>query len=332
MRILVTGGAGFIGSNFVKLALQKGDSITVYDKLTYAAHPTPDNTFSHNLLDVKDHPTFRFIKGDILDTKKLTQALNGHDAIAHFAAESHVDRSLENPTLFFDTNVKGTQNMLEAVKQTDPTIRILHVSTDEVYGSIQDGYATEETPFNPTSPYAQSKAEADKLALKNNAIVTRSSNNFGPHQYPEKFIPLSIINLLNNEKIPLYGTGQNIRDWMYVNDNCDALHYLLHHGKQGEAYNVGGGNEHQNITIAKELCALCNKTHEHITFVTDRPNHDFRYALDSTKLFSTGWKPTHTFKEALAHTVEWYKNNKQWWTPLLKKRYTSINKPKETFK
>ena len=332
MKLLITGGAGFIGSNFVRYALAKGDQVVVYDALTYAANPTTDELFSRNLLSVKDHALFSFIKGDVCDTQSMQQALQGIDAVVHFAAESHVDRSIENPQVFTETNVRGTETLLSSVKQVCPAARVLHVSTDEVYGSILQGFAKETDTFNPTSPYAQSKAEADRIALEwsksLNVVVTRSSNNFGPYQFPEKFIPLSIVNLLLGEKIRVYGTGQNKRDWISVEDNCDALYFVLHHGKTGEAYNVGGGNEYTNIAIAQEIARLLEKDQSSIEFVTDRPNHDFRYALSSDKLHSLGWQPQQPFSQALQQTVQWYKNNRDWWEPLRTKRYTSINVPK----
>lgn len=329
MHLLITGAAGFIGSNFVRLALSRGDRVIAYDKLTYAGNPTEYGLFSRNLFDVQLRQNFSFVKADVCDKVALAKAFEGIDAVVHFAAESHVDRSLENPDLFFYTNVKGVRTLLDCVKR-NPDIRVLHVSTDEVYGSLLEGYATETTRFNPTSPYAKSKALADKLALSEgkNIVVTRSSNNFGAYQFPEKFIPLATINLLLGEKIPVYGTGMNVRDWIFVEDNCDALYHVLKHGTAGEAYNVGGGNEQTNISIAKELARLCGRDESSIQFVTDRLNHDFRYALSSEKLFSLGWQPKHTFKEALKETVDWYKANKDWWEPLSGQRYTDVNKPK----
>ncbi len=327
MNILVTGGAGFIGSNFVRLALKKGDCVVVYDKLTYAGNPNFDRSFSANLDDVVGL-NFSFIKGDVCEKSRLRKALAGIDAIVNFAAESHVDRSLENAEPFYKTNVGGLRTLLKCIREVDPDKRLLHVSTDEVYGSIPEGFATESTPFNATSPYAKSKAEADKLALSEgkNIVVTRSSNNFGPYQFPEKLIPLATINLLMGERIPVYGTGSNVRDWIFVEDNCNALYFVLQHGKAGEAYNVGGANERTNIAIARKLVELCGRDESAIKFVTDRPGHDFRYALNSEKLLALGWKPQHSFEDALAETVKWYKENRFWWEPLRAKRYTSINR------
>jgi len=328
MNLLVTGGAGFIGSNFVRLALSKGDCVVVYDKLTYAGNPTEPGLFSRNLFDVQLHPNFSFFKGDICDKATLSKSFRGIDAIVNFAAETHVDRSLENAEPFYKTNVEGVKTLLECINDVNPEKRLLHVSTDEVYGSLQEGCAKEESPFNPTSPYAKSKAEADKIALSEgkNVVVTRSSNNFGLFQFPEKFIPLATINLLLGDKIPVYGTGLNVRDWIYVEDNCEALYFVLQHGTRGEAYNVGGGNEKTNISIAKKLTELCGRDESSIKFITDRPVHDFRYALSGEKLSALGWQPKHDFESALQKTVEWYKNNKDWWTPLRDKMFTSINK------
>ena len=331
MRIFVTGGAGFIGSNFVRLALNNNhDQIVVYDKLTYAANPTEDKQFSKNLLDVQHNKNFSFVNGDVCDKHKLLSALSGIDAVVHFAAESHVDRSLENPDVFFYNNVEGTKTLLECINKINRDMRVLHISTDEVYGSIRHGYARETDIFNPTSPYAQSKAEADNLALTcgENIVVTRSSNNFGPYQFPEKFISLSIINLILGEKIPIYGTGMNVRDWIYVEDNCDAIYYVLQHGKAGEAYNIGGGNEKTNIAIAQELIKLCDRDESAMKFVNDRPNHDLRYALSSDKITALGWMPKHSFNGALQKTVDWYKSSVSWWEHLKNQRYTSINTSK----
>ncbi len=331
MNLFITGGAGFIGSNFVRHCLAQGDRVIVYDALTYAANPTENGLFSKNLRDVQAHSLFSFVKGDVCDQKALEAALKGSDVVVHFAAESHVDRSIENPQIFTETNVKGTETVLSCVKQVCPNARVLHVSTDEVYGSILQGFAKETTAFDPTSPYAKSKADADKIALAwsktLDVVVTRSSNNFGPYQFPEKFIPLSIVNVLLGEKIRVYGTGQNRRDWISVDDNCDALYYVLKHGKTGEAYNVGGGNEYTNISIAQEIARLLGKNETVIEFVKDRPNHDFRYALSSEKLHALSWQSKQLFSEALQKTVEWYTSNRGWWEPLRSKRYTSINTP-----
>ncbi|MBI4148770.1 dTDP-glucose 4,6-dehydratase [Candidatus Woesearchaeota archaeon] len=331
MHLLVTGGAGFIGSNFVRLALSRGDKVTVFDKLTYAGNPNDDASFSGNLLDVRNHPKFSFVKGDVCDAQSLLKALQGCDAVVHFAAESHVDRSLETPDVFLHTNVNGTATVLKCVDRVSPHMRVLHVSTDEVYGSVETGYCDEHAVFQPTSPYSKSKAEADKLALElgKNIVVSRSSNNFGSFQFPEKLVSLSIVNLLLGEKIPVYGSGMNVRDWIFVQDNCDALYFLLTNGTAGQAYNVAGGNERTNISIVKELVRLCGRDESFISYVTDRPYHDFRYALSGNKLSALGWRPKHEFSDALQQTVVWFKQFRSWWEPLRNRRYTSINAPKK---
>ena len=316
MKILVTGGAGFIGSNFVRhvLTAHPEDGVVNFDKLTYAGN-------LENLRDVEKDPRYRFVRGDIGDRAQVLEAMEGVDAVVHFAAETHVDRSNAGAAEFLSTNVTGTFTLLEAARELK-VARFVAIGTDEVYGSIAKGAARELDPLNPSNPYSASKAAADLLARaywtthRLPVIVTRSSNNFGPYQYPEKVIPLFITNAIEDKPLPLYGDGKNVRDWLYVLDNCAAIDLVLRKGKEGEIYNIGGSHEVENIVLTRQVLHLVGKPETLITPVADRPGHDRRYALDSGKAHGLGWKPTHTFPKALEATVSWYKDHEAWWKPI----------------
>ncbi|PGE98836.1 dTDP-glucose 4,6-dehydratase [Bacillus pseudomycoides] len=320
MNVLVTGGAGFIGSNFVRYFLKKyPDSHVInYDLLTYAGNLS-------SIKDIEPYSNYTFIQGDIRDTKKIQAVMQDYkiDSIVHFAAESHVDRSIQGPMQFYTTNIVGTAVLLEAAK-TFGIQRFLHISTDEVYGSLgETGYFTEETPVSPNSPYSASKASSDLIALsyfetyKLPVIVTRCSNNYGPYQYPEKLIPLMITNAMEDKELPVYGRGQNVRDWLHVFDHCTAIDLVLHNGRDGEIYNVGGNNEKRNIEIVETILEKLGKSKSMISFVPDRLGHDWRYAIGSSKLqVELGWKPIYSFTEGLEDTIDWYRKNEQWWKPL----------------
>ena len=316
MKLLVTGGAGFIGSNFIRHLLTKYPSYSVVnlDKLTYAGN-------LDNLRDVESDPRYRFVRGDISDGALVREAARDVDAVVNFAADTHVDRSIMDAGEFIRTDVFGTFTLLEAVKDLRIS-RYVQISTDEVYGSIERGAFRESDPLNPSNPYSASKAGGDLLAraywttYKLPVIITRSSNNFGPYQYPEKVIPLFITNALDDRPLPLYGDGKNVRDWLYVLDNCAAIDLVLHKGRAGEVYNVGGGTEVENIVLTRQILLRLGKPESLIQPVKDRPGHDRRYALDCHKLRGLGWKPAHAFGEALAETVEWYRAHEAWWRPL----------------
>ena len=316
MKLLVTGGAGFIGSCFVRHILKKYNDYQVInlDTLTYSGT-------IENLDDVKDNPNYRFVHGNICD-KKLAKELiidEGVDAVINFAAESHVDRSITGPEIFIETNVQGTLNLLQAAKEAK-TQRFLQVSTDEVYGTLgKDGYFYETTPLAPNSPYSASKASADMLVrayyetYKMPVLNTRCSNNYGPYQYPEKLIPFFISQLLKGEKVPVYGDGMNVRDWLYVYDHCSAIDTVLHKGKVGEVYNIGGHNEKTNMEITKIILEAMGKDESSIRYVEDRLGHDRRYAIDNHKIQSElGWEPSLTFEEGIKLTIDWYLNNQDW--------------------
>ncbi len=326
--ILVTGGMGFIGSNFIRFYRQNHpeDLIVNLDKLTYSANP-------ENLVDLSADPRYRFVQGDILDEKILARLLAEFSlrSVIHFAAESHVDRSILGSKEFIQTNLLGTYTLLEAFRKywqdslkEDPGFRFLHISTDEVYGTLGlDGIFSEETPFRPNSPYSASKAGAALMARAYfetygfPTLIVRPSNNYGPYQFPEKFIPLMITNLLEDKSIPIYGQGQNVRDWLFVEDTCRAIVQVLHQGRIGEAYNVGGESEKQNIEVARQVLSILQKGEEHLQFVTDRPGHDFRYALSNDKIKKeTGWQPEEPFSQGLLRTVQWYGDHADWWKPL----------------
>jgi dTDP-glucose 4,6-dehydratase len=323
MRILVTGGAGFIGSNFVRhvLAAHPDDQVLNLDKLTYAGNLA-------NLRDVERDPRYRFVQGDICDGALVRECLDGVDAIAHFAAETHVDRSNLGADEFLRTNVNGTFTLLEAAR--DRRIgRVLVVSTDEVYGSIAEGAFRETDPLNPSNPYSASKAGADLLARaywnthRLPVVITRSSNNFGPYQYPEKVIPLFITNALDDQPLPLYGDGKNVRDWLHVGDNCAAIDLVLRRGAEGEIYNIGGGNEVANVDLTHRILRALGKPESLIRRVTDRPGHDRRYAIDGAKVAALGWTPSRAFGPALEATVAWYRANEAWWRPIKSGAFTA---------
>jgi len=319
--ILITGGAGFIGSNFIHYMMAKYPDYKIInmDKLTYAGN-------LENLKDIENSKNYEFVKGDIADNSivKSIFGSNKINAIVNFAAESHVDRSIENPGVFIQTDVYGTFVLLEAARANKCDL-FLQISTDEVYGSIEDGSFKEGDPLLPNSPYSASKAGAEMIVrsffktYETPVIITRTSNNFGPYQYPEKLIPLFVTNLIDDIKVPLYGDGMNIRDWIYVDDNCNALDLILHNGQIGEIYNIGAGNEKPNVWLTKKLIELLGKTEEMIKPVEDRLGHDRRYSVDCTKIKSElGWKTEYDFEKALEKTVSWYRTNEDWWRPLKK--------------
>ena len=330
--LLVTGGAGFIGANFVLQSIAQGHGVVNLDKLTYAGN-------LDTLSSLNSHDRHVFVQGDIGDRALVAQLLERHrpDAIVNFAAESHVDRSIDGPAAFIETNVVGTLGLLECARDYWRSLdgdaragfRFLHVSTDEVYGSLgADGLFTEQTPYAPNSPYSASKAASDHLVRAFHhtyglpTLTTNCSNNYGPFQFPEKLIPLIIQKALAGQALPVYGDGLNIRDWLYVGDHCTAIQSVLAHGRVGETYNVGGNAERENIVVVKTICALLDqrrpmadggKRESLITFVKDRPGHDRRYAIDSSKLQSElGWKPSQTFESGIAHTIDWYLANQRW--------------------
>ena len=340
--IVITGGAGFIGSNFVHHWCENypEDRVIVLDALTYAGN-------LNNLATLKDRKNFRFLQGDICDRALVDELFAGEniDTVAHFAAESHVDRSILGPGAFVQTNVVGTFTLLESFRQhwlsnhQPDNYRFLHVSTDEVYGSlgVDDPAFTETTPYAPNSPYSASKAGSDHLARAYfhtygmPTIITNCSNNYGSYHFPEKLIPLMCINILLGKPLPVYGDGQNVRDWLYVRDHCQALDTVIHKGKAGETYNIGGNNEVKNIDLVRMLCELMDElapdlpvkpAQNLITFVRDRPGHDRRYAIDATKIRTElGWQPQETVEGGLRKTIQWYLDHRDWWQPLLSKEY-----------
>jgi dTDP-glucose 4,6-dehydratase len=324
MKLLVTGGAGFIGSNFIRHIRQEHADweISNLDKLTYAGN-------MENLKDMEGRPGYRFIKGDIADRKLVDRLLGeGFDFVVNCAAESHVDRSIMDASPFIETNVKGTQVLLEGAKKHGIG-RFVQVSTDEVYGSVDIGRFDEQSLLSPSSPYSASKAAADLLSLAYfrthhvPVIITRCTNNLGPYQFPEKLIPLAITNALEDKPVPVYGDGLNVRDWIFVNDHCRALNAVLQKGRPGEIYNIGGGNEKSNLELIHRLLELLGKPQSLIQFVSDRPAHDRRYALDCTKITAElGWKPAYTFEGALGATVDWYLNNRSWWQSIKSGEYS----------
>jgi dTDP-glucose 4,6-dehydratase len=313
-KILVTGGAGFIGSHFIKHLLKVDSSIEVInlDLLTYAGN-------LNNLTEIKNHPSYRFVKGDIRDVSLVSELLTQCNAVINFAAESHVDRSITGPEAFIQTNIFGTFCLLEAVRK-NPSVRFIQISTDEVYGSLgSEGSFSEESPIQPNSPYSASKASADLLCrsyfhtFNLDILITRCSNNYGPNQFPEKLIPLMIHNASSNESLPVYGDGLNIRDWIFVDDHCSAIVATLKNGSAGEVYNVGSDNEWTNLQIVKKLLQILDRPESLIKYVKDRPGHDKRYAINSAKIKSNlGWAPKTNFEEGLNRTVSWYRHNLAW--------------------
>ncbi|OPY27809.1 MAG: dTDP-glucose 4,6 dehydratase [Methanocella sp. PtaU1.Bin125] len=319
-RLLVTGGCGFIGSNFIRLMLGKYPDLKIInlDRLTYAGNPD-------NLKDVEDCPNYGFVKGDICDAAVVRAAMKKADTVVHFAAESHVDRSIGDGSVFVRTNVLGTNTLLQAARELGIR-KFLHVSTDEVYGSTMNGSFVETDNLRPSSPYSASKAGSDLLALSYHTtyglpvVVTRCTNNYGPYQYPEKLIPLFVTNLIQGLKVPVYGNGMNVRDWIYVLDHCKAIDFVLRNGADGEVYNIGGGAERTNMEITRAIMKLLGKGEHMIEYVRDRPGHDLRYSLDCSKLKAMGWRPEHDFGDALAMTVRWYVDNAWWWEKLKRSR------------
>ena len=329
MKILVTGGCGFIGSNYVLKQVKRNNPVLNLDKLTYAGN-------TENLSNIIEDPNYSFIQGDICDTDCVTGAIDQFqpEAIVHFAAESHVDRSIDEPMSFANTNIIGTATLLQAalkygeIKKND--FRFLHVSTDEVFGSLgENGFFTESTPYDPSSPYSASKAGSDHLVRAWQrtygfpGLITNCSNNYGPYQFPEKLIPLMIANCLDGKPLPVYGKGENIRDWLYVKDHCDAIDTVLRQGQIGETYNIGGNTEIRNIDIVKSICLILDELRPRsngdpyknlITYVKDRPGHDYRYAIDASKIKNDlGWKPKETFETGIRKTIKWYLDNEVWW-------------------
>jgi len=322
-RLLVTGGAGFIGSNFIRhvLGAHAGYRVVNLDNLTYCGNP-------ENLRDLEKDARYTFVKGDIADGRVVGRLIEGCDCVVNFAAETHVDRSIKDPSRFIKTNVFGTTTLLEAARKAGTGV-FLHISTDEVYGSVEKGVSSEEDALRPNSPYSASKAAADMLVRSYfvtydlPVIVTRSSNNFGPYQYPEKIIPLFITNALEGKKLPVYADGMNVRDWLFVIDNCEAIDLILHKGKAGEIYNIGGGNEIPNLKLTHMLLDIMGKGPDLIEFVKDRPGHDKRYALNISKIRNLGWSPRHDFRTALELTVRWYMDHRGWWERLKRRCKTS---------
>lgn len=318
--ILVTGGAGFIGSNFVRYLVNKYTDyhVIVLDALTYAGN-------RENLKDVEDMPNYEFHHGNICNKKIVEKLTSGTDVIINFAAETHVDRSILAAGSFIQTDVVGTFTLLEAARKFKIS-KYIQISTDEVYGSIETGSFSESSPLQPNSPYSASKASGDLLVRSYYktyglpSIITRSSNNYGPFQYPEKLIPLFITNAIDNLPLPLYGDGKNVRDWLYVLDNCEALDVVLHQGRNGEVYNIGGGNEMQNIQITEMVLQILEKPKSLIKSVPDRLGHDRRYSIDINKISALGWKPKHVFRQALEETVQWYLQNEKWWRSIKEKQ------------
>jgi len=321
MRILVTGGLGFIGTNFIRYMLSRDREveITNIDKVGVGSN-------LENLEDLNGQANYRFIRGDISDLRLMAEAIKDVDAIVNFAAETHVDRSIREPRPFIQSNVLGVFTILEAMRKYNRDACLVHISTDEVYGEIRRGSFKESDRLNPSNPYSASKASADMLCLAYhrtynlNVKITRCTNNFGPYQFPEKLIPKTIIRAIRNLKVPVYGTGRNVRDWIYVLDHCEAIRLVLENGGSGEIYNISSGNELENIEVVRMILRHLGKDEDLIFFVEDRPGHDLRYSLDSSKIRSElGWRPLHDFPSALKETVEWYLRNESWWRPLATK-------------
>ena len=317
VEVLVTGGAGFIGSNFVRFALAAHEDwrVTTLDKLTYAGR-------LENLQAVMDDPRHTFVRGDVTDPSVAAPLVERAEIVVHFAAETHVDRSIQGAGEFITTDVYGTFVLLEAARQAPRLRRFVQISTDEVYGSVPEGASREGDELRPRNPYAASKAGADRLAYSFWAthdvpvVITRASNNYGPYQFPEKIIPLFITNAIDDRPVPLYGDGLNVRDWLHVDDHCRALDLLIDQGASGQVYNVGGGHEVPNVELTRAILTLLDKPDSLIQPVADRPGHDRRYSLDTTKLRGMGWRPQMRFEDGLADTVTWYRNHESWWRPI----------------
>jgi len=320
LRLLVTGAAGFIGSNFVRMissgALQGISNVIVLDKLTYAG-------VEENLSSVENLSQYQFVQGDICDPKQVSELISKVDGVVNFAAESHVDRSISGATDFVQTNIVGVQVMLDAIKDSGRDLRFLQVSTDEVYGSIEKGSWTEEWPLLPNSPYAASKASGELLARSfnrthgMNVVITRCSNNYGTHHFPEKLIPLFITNLLEGKKVPVYGTGKNVRDWLHVDDHCRGIYKVLMNGRSGEVYNIGGGRELTNLEITGLILHAMGADESSIQYDEDRKGHDLRYRFDCSKINQElGYEPQVKFEDGLRETIQWYRDNEAWWKPL----------------
>jgi len=315
-RYLVTGGAGFIGSNFVRYVLEQEPdaSVTNLDLLTYAG-------VKATVEELESNDQHTFVLGDIRDVDLVDRLVADHDVVVHFAAESHVDRSIEGPSVFLETNVVGTGVLIDAARRHSLN-RFIHVSTDEVYGSVEEGFAPEGAVLEPSSPYSASKAGSDLLVQSYavtfgyQAIVTRCTNNYGPYQFPEKVIPLFVTNLLDGKPVPLYGDGRNERDWLYVRDHCAAIHMLVDEGTPGETYNIGANAQLSNLELTRRILAAFDRDESWVERVTDRPGHDLRYAVDSSKLRALGWSPEHSFDEWLDETIAWYRRREDWWRPL----------------
>jgi dTDP-glucose 4,6-dehydratase len=319
MKQFITGGAGFIGSNYVRYILNNtDDEVTVFDVLTYAGNLS-------TMRDVENNSRYKFVKGNICDAAAVSDAMKGHDAVVHFAAESHVDRSIDGSEDFIHTNCFGTNTVIDTARKLEVS-RVLHIGTDEVYGSVEVGSSLETDPLEPRSPYSASKAGSDLIALAyyhthgTPVVVTRCTNNFGPYQYPEKAIPLFTTNLLDGKKIPLYGDGLNERDWLFVDDHCSGVHLVLTKGTLGEIYNIGAGNETTNRVLVNKLLEAFGVGEEMVQYVEDRKGHDRRYSVNIDKITKLGWKKERTLDEALAETVQWYRDNRWWWEPLKGKK------------
>jgi len=319
MKQFITGGAGFIGSNYVRYILNNtDDEVTVFDALTYAGNLS-------TMRDVENNSRYTFVKGNICDAAAVADAMKGHDAVVHFAAESHVDRSIDGSEDFIHTNCFGTNTVIDTARKLDVS-RVLHIGTDEVYGSVEVGSSLETDPLEPRSPYSASKAGSDLIALAYHhthgtpVVVTRCTNNFGPYQYPEKAIPLFTTNLLDGKKIPLYGDGLNERDWLFVDDHCSGVYLVLTKGTLGEIYNIGAGNETPNRVLVNKLLEAFGVGEEMVQYVEDRKGHDRRYSVNIDKITKLGWKKERTLDEALAETVQWYRDNRWWWEPLKGKK------------
>lgn len=315
MHYLVTGGCGFIGSHLVRHLLAQGKSVTNLDKLTYAGNPA-------NLKDVESDPKYRFVHGDIADSETVGEILAGVDGVINVAAETHVDRSIDDPEAFLKTNIDGVYRLCEEIRRVRPGIRLTQVSTDEVYGSLDEGFFDEQDSFSPSSPYAASKLAGEQMALSYHrtygmdVVSTRGSNTYGPHQFPEKLIPYFATELFDGRNVPLYGDGRNVRDWLHVDDHARAIAYVAENGDPGEAYNVPGGNEKENIEIVRTILVAFGADESRVEWVKDRPGHDRRYAIRGEKLQRLGFTPDVPIEEGLRETVRWYRENEAWWRPL----------------